>query len=118
MGQFVKPNNHGELFRRVASFSSVEAKCIAQCTGCQCNKTIYDVTDAYNFARNNNGMAAEKSASIAEFISPEKKIYQQMLGKITTDAQVTAAYCNCTACNSCRCDCSCRSIEFSSQSIW
>ncbi len=116
MGQFIKPDNHEELFRRVTVFSSVEAKCVSQCTGCQCNKTIYDVTDAYNFAKNNSSQ--NKVVSKAEFISPEKEIYQQVFGKITKEAQVTAAYCNCTACNSCRCDCSCRSIEFNSQSIW
>lgn len=114
MAQFIKPSNHEELFRRVTSFASVEAKCIAQCTGCQCSKTSYDVTDAYDFVKNND--VPKTAASKAEFVTPRN--FNRLVRNIVMNDQVTAAYCNCTACNSCRCDCSCRSVEFSSQSIW
>jgi len=77
------------------------AKCMAQCTGCQCNKNTFSTDSVFD-----------------EVIAPAEQMFGMILGKISPEQEFSAARCNCTSCNSCRCDCSCRFFPTSTEEIW
>lgn len=69
------------------------AKCISSCRGCQCHVNTMSVEDIFS-----------------DMVAPVQAVYDKIVDAFKTNIAFTAGgcTCNCTACNSCRCDCSCR----------
>jgi hypothetical protein len=70
-----------------------EVTCISSCRGCQCNKNPVSVAELFD------------DDDIV--LTPSSSAYEALLGSITSTGAYAAGGCpcNCTSCNSCRCDC-------------
>jgi len=74
-------------------------RCMSSCRGCQCNKSPIHAVTLFS--------------DTFPMFAPTANDYKAVLGSISSQAIFTAGGCpcNCSSCNSCRCDCSCRGVE-------
>lgn len=86
-------SNFGSLIN--SSEKYVMPACMSSCRGCQCRENAIQTEDLF-----------EEDV----LFSPSEVQYKTILDKFSSEPEFVAGgcTCNCTACNSCRCDCSCR----------